>query len=74
VEQYERVLQLKPDSAEPWYNLGKVLDQQGKLSEAALYFQQALTLATAQGNTSMAEAIHIKLKSYPPALLQPRAP
>jgi hypothetical protein len=37
-------------------------------------FQQALTLATAQGNTTLAETIRTRLKSYPPPLPPPQTP
>ncbi len=67
IEEYERVIQLKPDAAEPYYNLGNALDRQGKSAEAVPYFEQALTRATAQGNTALAEAIRLQLKSYQPA-------
>ena len=74
IGEYERVIQLKPDAAEPYYNLGKALDRQGKSAEAVPYFQQALTRAAVQGNTALAEAIRIRLKSYQPALPQPQMP
>jgi len=50
------------------------LASQGKLAEAIQHFQQALTLATAQGNTAFAESIRTRLKSYQPALPQPQTP
>ncbi len=41
---YKRVLQLKPDHAEAINNLGTVLQAQGKLREASVYFAQSLSL------------------------------
>jgi len=74
IELYERVLQSKPDFAEAHYNLGIALASQGKSVEAIQHFQQALTLATAQGNTALAKSIRTRLNSYPPALSQPQTP
>jgi tetratricopeptide (TPR) repeat protein len=74
IQHWERALQLKPDSAATHYNLGIALAGQGKPAEAIQHFQQALALATAQGNAALAEAVRTRLKSYPPALLQPQTP
>ena len=63
IELYERVLQVKPDFAEAHNCLGIALASQGKLAEARTQFQKALTLATAQGNTPLAESIRTRLKS-----------
>jgi tetratricopeptide (TPR) repeat protein len=63
IELYERVLQVKPDFAEAHNYLGIALASQGKLVEAKTQFQQALTLATAQGNATLAESIRTRLKS-----------
>jgi tetratricopeptide (TPR) repeat protein len=71
---YERVLQLKPDFAEARYKLGIALASQGKSAEATQQFQEALTLATAQGNTALAESIRTRLNTNPPALPQPQTP
>ena len=64
VKHCERALQLKPDFAEAHYNLGNALAGGGKLNEAVLHFQQGLTLATAQNNPALAEAIRARLRSY----------
>ena len=74
IQHYERALQLKPDYAEAHCNLAIALARQGKSAEAVPHFQQALALATAQGNTTLAESIRTRLKSYQPALLQPQTP
>ena len=74
IQHFERALQLKPDYPEAHFNLGNALAAQGKLDEAIPHFQRALALATAQGNTALAEFIRTRLKSYQPALLQPRTP
>jgi len=65
VEHYQRALQIKPDYTLACFNLGNVLASHGKLAEAAPYFQRALTLATAQGNLPLAEAIRNRLQSLP---------
>lgn len=52
---FERVAQTRPDSAEAYYRLGNVLKNEGQSVEAAQHFQKALELATAQGDTSLAE-------------------
>ena len=41
---YKRIVQLKPDNAEAFNNLGAVLHAQGKLREASTYFAQSLSL------------------------------
>jgi tetratricopeptide (TPR) repeat protein len=74
IQHYERALQLHPEDAQVHYNLGIALATQGRANEAILHFQQALALATAQGDTALAESIRTRLKSYPPALPQPQTP
>jgi tetratricopeptide (TPR) repeat protein len=60
---YQEVLQRKPDFAEAQNNYGIALISTGKTTEATEHFQNALALATAQGNTTLAEAILTRLKS-----------
>ena len=74
IPHFERALQLKPDDMAAHYNLGIALAAQGKLDEAIAHFQQALALATAQGNTALAETIRARLKSYQAALPQSQTP
>ena len=74
IPHFKRALQLKPDDVAAQYNLGIALAAQGKLDEAIPHFQQALALATAQGNTALAESIRARLKSYQPASPQPQTP
>ncbi len=71
---FERAVQLKPDYAEAHYYLGFSLASRGNPAQAIQHFQQALALATAQGNTALAESIRTQLKSYQPALLSPQTP
>jgi tetratricopeptide (TPR) repeat protein len=63
IELYRRVIQAKPGFAEARYNFGIALASRGKSAEALRQFQQALLLATAQGNTALAESIRARLKS-----------
>jgi tetratricopeptide (TPR) repeat protein len=44
---YERLLDSHPDDAQSWFNLGYVLDQQGRWSEALEAFRRATVLAPA---------------------------
>ena len=74
IQHFERALQLKPDYVAAHYNLGIALATQGKLDEAIPHFQQALALATAQGNTALAESIRARLQSYQATLPQPQTP
>ena len=74
IELYKLVLQNKPDFAEAQNNLGVALATQGKSTEAIQHFQQALTLAAAQGNTALAESIRARLKSSPSALPKLQTP
>ena len=46
-----------------------MLAGQGKRAEAIPHFQQALDLATAQGNAALAQAARARLKAYQPARL-----
>ena len=74
IQHFERALQLKPDNLAAQYNLGIALAAQGKLEEATPHFQQALALATAQGNTALAESICARLQSYQATLPQSQTP
>ena len=74
IQHYERALQIKPDDATACNNLAVALIAQGNLDGAVQHFQQALNLATARGNTALAETIRTWLKSYPSALPQPQKP
>jgi len=62
---YRQVLTAKPEFAEAHNHLGIALAAQGKTNEARDQFQQAVTLAKAQGNLALAESIHVKLESFP---------
>jgi tetratricopeptide (TPR) repeat protein len=71
IQQFEQAIQLKPDFAEAHCNLAGALAREGKLPAAIQQLQQAMNLATAQNQTSMAEAIRRQIESYqlavPPA-------
>jgi protein O-mannosyl-transferase len=64
IQHFERAVEFRPDYADACNNLGIALAGQGKTTEAVRQFQQALDLATAQGNTALAEDIRHLLKSY----------
>ena len=53
-----RAVEIDPSFAPAWANLGIVLDQQGKLDEAAASFQKAIQYA---GNVEMAVQLHYRL-------------
>jgi len=61
---YEAALRLKPNFAEAHYRLGIALDAQGKSAEALLHLQQAMSLATQQGNSTLTESIHNEIKNH----------
>ena len=61
---YAAALQLKPDFAEAHYRLGIALDAEGKPAEALSHLQQALSLATQQGNSTLAESIRNEIKNH----------
>ena len=71
VPQLERALQLNPDAAEAHYNLGTALVAQGKSDAALQHFQQALTLATAQNNSALVEAVRAQIQSHQSPAPQP---
>jgi len=73
-QQFERAIQIKPDYAEAHNNLGLILIMQGNENAARQQFQQALALATAQGNTRLAESIRARLESLPPVSPQTQKP
>jgi len=62
---YRQVLEARPDYAEAHNHLAIVLAAKGQSNEARAQFQQALNLAKAQGNRSLAESIRVQLKSVP---------
>jgi tetratricopeptide (TPR) repeat protein len=68
IQHFQGALQLNPNYAEAFNNLGIALAGQGRLNEAIQQFRQGLTLATAQGNTALAESIRTRLSSYQLAL------
>jgi protein O-mannosyl-transferase len=74
IELCQQVLQRKPDFAEAHNNYGIALASTGKSTEAAQQFQEALALATAQGNTALAESIRSQLKSLQSAMPQSKSP
>jgi len=74
IQHFERAVQLKPDYAEAHCYLGFSLASRGDSVRAIQHLQQALALATAQGNTALAESIRTQLKSYQPALRPPQTP
>ncbi len=74
IELYQQVLQRKPDFAEAHNNYGIALVSTGKPAEADQQFQTALTLATAQGNTALADSIRLRLNSDPSAQPPPKTP
>lgn len=61
---YAAALQLKPNFAEAHYRLGIALDAQEKPAEALLHLQQAMSLATQQGNSTLAESIRNEIKNH----------
>jgi protein O-mannosyl-transferase len=71
IELYEGVLRVKPDFAEAHYRLGLALAGRGKPAEAGEQFQQALALATAQGNAALAQTVRDRLETNPPASPHP---
>jgi len=73
VQQYERAIQLKPDYLEAHNNLGIALAKQSKLREALQHFQQAMNLATAKGESEIAEDIRRRMESYQRAAPQSEA-
>ena len=74
IELYQQVLQRKPDFAEAHNNFAIALASTRKSAEAARQFQAALALATAQGDTALAESIRSRLKSDPSVLPQSKQP
>jgi tetratricopeptide (TPR) repeat protein len=44
IEAYKKSISLKPDFADPYYNLGNVLQEQGKLNQAIFAYNKALLL------------------------------
>ena len=73
---YEQVLRVRPDHVLAQYRLGLALVGGGQPSAAGQHFQQALTLATTQGDAALVESIRTQLNSLPPALPgeQPASP
>jgi tetratricopeptide (TPR) repeat protein len=73
IQHFERAVQLKPGYAEAHCYLGIAFAGQGRPAEAAAQFEQALDLATAQGNSRLAESIRARRQAIAvPAGLQPQ--
>jgi len=73
-QQFERAVQLSPGYLQARMNLASALTAQGKLNEAVQQLQQALSLAQAQSNSALAEAISNQLKAYQPVAPQTQPP
>ncbi len=71
---YDRVLQARPDDAQARNDLGIALANLGKSAEARAQFHQALALATAQGNNTLAKTIRTRLNSDSLVSPQPETP
>ena len=65
---YEAALALKPDFAEAHYRLGIALDAEGKPAAAIAHLQQALALASRQGNPVIADDCRARIKNCEAAL------
>ena len=50
---YEKSIELRPDFAEPFYNLGNLLAREGRLQDALKYYQDALAI-----NPEFADALN----------------
>jgi tetratricopeptide (TPR) repeat protein len=66
IQHYQRAIELNPVFPDPHYYLALALAAQGKSNEAIPQFQQALHLATAHGDTALANSIRARLQSHPP--------
>ena len=73
-QQFERAVQLSPGYLQARMNLASALTAQGKLNEAVQQLQQALSLAQAQNNPALAEAISNQLKAFQPVPPQTQVP
>jgi protein O-mannosyl-transferase len=73
-QQFERAVQLSPGYLQARMNLASALAAQGNLNEAVQHFQQALSLAQAQNNPALAEAISNQLKQFQSVSPQRRMP
>ena len=49
IEAYKKTISLKPDFAEPYYNMGNVLKNHGKLDEAVAAYKKAILLKSNYG-------------------------
>ena len=74
IQHFERALQLNPGYVQAHCSLASALTSQGRLNEAVQHLQQALSLAQAQNNPALAEAIRNQLKMYQPVSPQPQTP
>ncbi len=57
IAEYERALAIDPNNPSLYYRLGVELEGRGRRGEALEHFEKGLAAATAQRNTTMAEAI-----------------
>lgn len=57
IEEFQKALELTPDSAAAHYNLGIAFSQQGNLERGIEYIQQAKSLCLEQGKVRRAQAV-----------------
>jgi len=69
ITQFEQALRLKPASAETHCAMAAALSAQGKTNEVAEHLQLALTIATSEGNFSLAD--YIRKQMAPARTIQP---
>jgi tetratricopeptide (TPR) repeat protein len=69
-ERYRRAIECDPEVAEAHLNLGTLLAEEGQRDEARNSLQTALSLALAQGNSPLEEAIRAELKKLSSASLR----
>ena len=74
IQQFEQAVQLSPGYAQAHVTLANALAHQGKVNEAMQHLQLALSLAQAQNNPALVEAIRNQLKMFQPVSPQPRTP
>jgi tetratricopeptide (TPR) repeat protein len=60
--QCHKALELQPDSAEAWFELGLVLAERGRYAEAIDLLREALAAARAADQTEFAAKIEVELR------------
>jgi tetratricopeptide (TPR) repeat protein len=69
LSEYRKAIEINPDYARGYYNIGSVYREQGKIEEAIASFQKALEINPKYGESHyMLAVLYFEKKEYPQAV------